>query len=167
MEDVVKKALNRIIEQTNINSVVISPTPLKKLVGFATYDGNGYSKDEIPSWLSAFNEQNEDKNTWSNIVQLQEKLICQKLINNRDKALEELVRERLYKLGYKFRNDELFHLFVQNRITRIGDDEDTNVEYLYLDYISEENRGVLLVTFSSKIDYDYDTFSGKITMSIG
>lgn len=121
-----------------------------------------------PLWIEDFNKMNDRlKNTFSDMVKLQEKIICEKLIGNRDKALEELVRERLYKLNYKFRNDELFYSFVKNRITKIGFEDDRDTEFLYLDYISEENRGVLLVTFSSKIDYDYDTFSGKITMSIG
>ena len=120
---------------------------------------------EDPVWMEDFNKMNDRlKNTFSDMVKLQEKIICERLISNRDKALEELVRERLYKLDYKFRNDELFYSFVKNRITKIGFDDQPNIEYLYLDYISEENRGILLVTFSSKIDYDH--FSGKITMSI-
>jgi hypothetical protein len=125
-------------------------------------------KLEEPIWMEDFNKMNDRlKNTFSDMVKFQEEFLCSKLISNRDKALEELVRERLYKLNYKFRNDELFYNFVQNRITRIGFSEAPNIEYLYLDYISEENRGVLLATFSRNIEYDYDNFSGKITMSIG
>lgn len=140
--------------------------PLKKLVGFATYDGASYSKDEDVSWIQDFKKMDESiKNTFSDIVQLQEKLICEKLISNRDKALEELVRKRLFDLDHRFKNDESFYNFIKYRLTRISDKN--NNEYIYLDYISESNKGILLVTFSSKIDYDYDTFSGKITMSIG
>lgn len=167
MEDIVRKSLDKIMSETNKNIVVVPITPLKNKVMFADYNGNNYSKDE-PIWMEDFNKMNDRlKNTFSDMVQLQEKLICEKLISNRDKALEELVRERLYKLNYKFTNDELFYLFVKNRITKVGFDDQPSIEYLYLDYISEENRGVFLITFSSKIDYDYDTFSGKTTMSIG
>ncbi len=123
---------------------------------------------EEPTWMEDFNKMNDRlKNTFSDMVKLQEKIICEKLISNRDTALEELVRERLYKLNYKFRKDETFYSFVKNRITRVCDENDRDTEYLYLDYVSEESPGILLVTFSSKIEYDYDNFSGKITMSIG
>lgn len=126
----------------------------------------GYIKTEVPKWLSSFNSE-EPKPFINYILDLQEKLCCEKLIKNRDKALEELVREKLYKLNYKFRNDELFYAFVRDRITKIGFEDEQDKEYLFLDYESEKKRGVLLVTFSSKIEYNLDTFSGKITMSIG
>lgn len=122
---------------------------------------------EEPIWMEEFNKMNERlKNTFS-LAKMQEEIICKRLMSDRDKALEELVRVQLYNIGYKFRKDELFYSFVRNRITRIGFDDNPNMEYLYLDYISEENKGVLLVTFSNKIEYNYDNFSGKITMSIG
>lgn len=122
---------------------------------------------EEPSWISIYNDQNEVKDYWSNVIKKQEEITCSRLINNRDKALEELVRERLYKLDYKFTNDENFYSFVKNRITRICDSNDRETEYLYLDYVSEEEKGILLVTFSSKIEYNFDNLSGKMTMSIG
>jgi hypothetical protein len=121
---------------------------------------------EEPYWIQDFNKMNERlKNTFSDMVELQEKLVCEKLISNRDKALEELVRARLYNLNYKFTKDDSFYDFIKDRLTRIADEN--NNGYIYLDYISESNKGVLLVRFSSKIDYDFDNLSGKITMSIG
>lgn len=121
---------------------------------------------EESTWIQDFDKMNGRlKNYFSDLVKLQEEITCKKLINNRDKALEELVRTRLYNLNYKFTKDEMFYDFINHRLTRIADEN--NNEYIYLDYVSENNKGVLLVTFSSQIDYDYDNLSGKITMTIG
>jgi hypothetical protein len=47
MENVVKKELYRIIAETNKNICAVPVTPLKQLVGYAAYDGKGYSKEYI------------------------------------------------------------------------------------------------------------------------
>lgn len=58
---------------------------------------------EESTWIQDFDKMNRRlKNYFSDLVKLQEEITCKKLINNRDKALEELVRTRLYNLNYKF-----------------------------------------------------------------
>lgn len=167
MENIVRKTLSRIMSETNKKLIEVPVTPLRNKVLFADYKGNSFSKED-PVWMEDFNKMNDgQKYPFSDIIKTQEEILCKKLFIERDKALEKLVCERLCKLGYEFRNDELFHLFVKNRITKVGFEEDRDTEYLYLDFVSELEKGILLVTFSNKIEYDYDIFSGKITMSIG
>lgn len=67
--------------------------------------------------------------------------------------LQYYIKNKLIELGYEFKNDKEFFEFCKDRIRRICFEDHPNYYEFYLDYINPQNRGTLIVTYSSEINF--------------
>lgn len=89
-----------------------------------------------------------------------------KLKNDFFDELKKTITERLLKLGFKFKNDVEFNEFCQDRITKVSFEDKPFENCIYLDFVSNEQRGVLLTYYSTEVKFDFSN-PLKITATIG
>lgn len=80
-------------------------------------------------------------------------------------ALKLYLRSNLENIGFSFTDEFEFLKLIEDRVTRIGVTENRYHFEYYLDYVSEENRGIYIGSSSSKVTTDF--YKGKITFTIG
>ena len=98
-------------------------------------------------WLKSFNPK-ETKSLSQFIMD-----DCRsKLISKRDEALQIKVKEHLSLLGYFFSSQMEFEAFCSKRIMliQIG----LFQKELYLDYISEDDKGIFIISYNDEITLD-------------
>lgn len=115
---------------------------------------------EQSDWLNSFNL--ESPKSLSQFIMDD----CRsKLLSKRDEALQIKVKEHLSLLGYVFSSQIEFETFCSKRIMliQIGNFH----KELYLDYVSEDDKGIFIISYSDEIDLDLSGLSqGKISMDI-
>jgi hypothetical protein len=90
------------------------------------------------------------------------------LTDKRDLALKKIILERLSLLKIEFNSDEEFVDFSKKRLTKVGFDEEGLYQFdVFLDYVSPEEWGTLIVSFNTKMEMDIDGYSGTATMTLG
>lgn len=114
-------------------------------------------------WLEDFNASKKPISLVDRIIEHEIDTLYCKQANE----AEILVKKKLSELGFYFETSSGFLMFVQSRITRVYSEEDPFRYFLFLDYIDEENPGILLLTFSTKINLESDLKTGFINISIG
>lgn len=91
-----------------------------------------------------------------------------KFTDNRDSALKKIIVERLLLLKIEFNSEEEFIDFSRKRLIKVGFDEEGLYQFdVFLDYVSPEEKGTLIVSFNTKLEMDIDNKSGLATMTLG
>ena len=125
---------------------------------FSTANSNAMLSDVF------FKDFEESKRTHSLIQNIEEKALKEAWekfnYNLRDKMIE-----RLEELNCKFSFLEEFEEFTKSRITNIQFSENPNLNYLYLDYEDENNKGIFLFSFSTAVETNFK--DGLLTITIG
>jgi hypothetical protein len=88
-----------------------------------------------------------------------------KMVYKFDNKLEDYVKRNLSQLGHEFSSKVYFHDFCKKRITRASFVNDPHCYDIYLDYVSEENRGTLIGCYSDKFKIVNE--GNKVTAIIG
>jgi hypothetical protein len=116
-------------------------------------------------WLKTFNL--EDPKSLSQFIMDD---YSSKLISKRDEALQIKIKERLSFLGYVFSSQIRFETFCSERIMliQIGQFQ----KELYLDYVSEDDKGIFIISYKDEITLDYSEIHNQrlsmdIKMTIG
>lgn len=87
------------------------------------------------------------------------------VFNKHLQALQNYLKENLEKFGFYFDSDDLLLKFIGDRITRITFSENPDYYEYYLDFISEEKKGIFIGCSSSKISYEFN--QGTLTFTVG
>lgn len=83
--------------------------------------------------------------------------------NRKDNFLRDNIEKSLGKLGFYFPSESELIIFAERRITKVID-SDFKLDLYYLDYIDEENNGILLGSIN--YDFNYESSGSLITSEI-
>lgn len=125
-----------------------------------------FSTDNSNAMLSDvfFKDFEESRRIHSLIQNIEEKALKEAWKKFNDNLRDKMI-ERLEELNCKFSFFEEFEEFLKSRITNIQFSENTNLNYLYLDYEDENNKGIFLFSFSTEVQTNFK--DGLLTITIG
>ncbi|GEM_PF-5070757 len=93
--------------------------------------------------------------------------INRKAVNEFHEKIESEVRKNLAKFyHYTFESDDEFFVFAKERLTKIEDIEEQRC-FFFLDYRDDENRGLIVLSYSTKTEFTWSKDHTKITATFG
>ena len=93
--------------------------------------------------------------------------INRKFRNEFNETLKNQIKDNLAKFyRHTFESDDEFFAFAKERLTRIEDVEEERC-FFFLDYQDDENRGLMVLSYSTKTEFTWNEDHTKITATFG
>lgn len=93
--------------------------------------------------------------------------IIRKFSTEFDEKVKNKVKDNLEKFyNIVFEYEHEFMRFAKSRLTMI-EDMDEERSFIYLDYRDDENRGLIVLSYSTKAEFSWNEDHTKITATFG
>lgn len=90
-----------------------------------------------------------------------------KFRNEFDEKLKNQIKDNLAKFyHHTFESDDEFFAFAKSRLTRIEDVEEKRC-FFFLDYRDDENRGLMVLSYSTKTTFSWNEDHTVLTATFG
>ena len=93
--------------------------------------------------------------------------INRKFSNEFSEKVKNQIKDNLAKFyHHTFESDDEFFAFAKERLTRIEDVEEKRC-FFFLDYRDDENRGLMVLSYSTKTEFIWNEDHTQITATFG